>query len=260
MNKVHSAAPLLFLVKTLVCQIAAAAFVIVTWQIVPHMSLVLFGACVLSYGMATLFSLSRPWRIINLFIPLAAAITLFFEMPSWIFLVVTLSLFVVYAPAFWTRVPYYPTPRAAYSLILAELPTDRPFIFLDIGCGFGDLLAFLSARRPNGSFVGIEIGILPWLAGWMRAKILRRKNLRIHFKNMWSEALGHYDYVYTFLSPAPMALLWQKAQAEMAPGTLFITNTFQVPAVADEELSIRDQRCSRLFLYRMKGTSAPRAA
>jgi len=252
-NNLQAAAPLKFLLKTFVCQLVAVSFVIIGWHFVPAIPFIIIGACVVSYSMAVLFSLSKPWRVVNLLIPLSGAITLFLDAPSWIFLIVAIALFLIYAPAFVTRVPYYPTPRPAYDLILAELPTDRPFVFLDIGCGFGDLLSFLSKRRPYGRFVGIEIGVLPWLIGWMRTKTGRYKNLRIHFKNMWKAPLDEYDFVYTFLSPAPMVPLWHKAQAEMQPGSLFISNTFQAPAAAERDVPIDDRRSSRLFMYRMSG-------
>jgi hypothetical protein len=68
---------------------------------------------------------------------------------------------------------------------------------------------------------------------------------------MWRERLNDYDVVYTFLSPAPMPQVWEKAVAEMKSGSLFITNSFPVPAPASEVVAVKDERCSRLFLHRM---------
>jgi SAM-dependent methyltransferase len=218
----------------------------------------LIVACFAACGAAATLSMSTPWRIVNSVLPVAAASSLSAELPSWIFFVIFVSLLCIYAPAFWTRVPYYPTPRAAYSLILAELPTDRPFTFLDIGCGFGDMLFFLSKHRPNGYFVGIEIGLIPWLYGWLKARLRGAGRVSIRFQNMWTEPLERYDVVYTFLSPAPMEKVWEKVSAEMRPGTLFITNTFEVPAPADEVLSVKDERCSHLFMHRITPASEPR--
>jgi hypothetical protein len=48
--------------------------------------------------------------------------------------------------------------------------------------------------------------------------------------------LGDYDVVYAFLSPAPMPRLWEKVQAEMQPGNLFISNSFPVPGATPDRI------------------------
>jgi SAM-dependent methyltransferase len=148
-------------------------------------------------------------------------------------------------------VPYYPTPRAAYGIILAELPVDRPFRFLDVGCGFGDLILTLAKHRPNGTFIGIELGPLPCLIGRLRAGASSNRNVQVLARDMWSYPFSDFDLVYTFLSPAAMTRIWDKAQCEMPPGSTFITNSFPVPAPAQEEIKVRDQRASVLYIHRM---------
>jgi hypothetical protein len=260
MSDKRSTAPLLFLLQTVLCQVAAASVVVLAWHVSGSLIGALLGGTCAAVATASLLSLSTSWRIVNAVLPIAAAASLSAEVPSWIFMAIFVFLLCIYAPAFWTRVPYYPTPRAAYSLILAELPTDRPFTFLDIGCGFGGMLFFLSKRRPNGSFVGIEIGLMPWLYGALKARFVAKNRVSIRFKNMWTEPLERYDTVYTFLSPAPMEKIWEKVCAEMRPGSLFITNTFEVPAPANEVLSVKDERCSHLFLHRIGSPFARRSS
>jgi SAM-dependent methyltransferase len=168
-----------------------------------------------------------------------------------VFLILFLGSLLTYAPAFWTRVPYYPTHRAAYALILAELPNDRPFTFIDIGCGTGDLLLFLSARRPKGRFVGVEIGLIPWFIAKLRSLRTRSSSVTIHFQTMWGLDLGRYDFVYTFLSPAPMERLWSKAKAEMKTGSTFITNTFETPEQASYTIAVKNERQTALYVHRI---------
>jgi trans-aconitate methyltransferase len=135
--------------------------------------------------------------------------------------------------------------------VLAELPTDRPFTFIDVGCGMGDLLLFLSKRRPQGRFVGIEIGVLPWLIAKVKALIRGRSAVAIRFQSMWKVDLSGYDVVYTFLSPAPMERLWTKAKREMRPGATFITNSFQTPETASYTIPVKDERQSVLYVHKM---------
>ncbi|HSX69654.1 MAG TPA: class I SAM-dependent methyltransferase, partial [Pseudomonas sp.] len=63
---------------------------------------------------------------------------------------------------------------------------------------------------------------------------------------------GGYDVVYCFLSPAPMAELWTKARSEMRPGSLLISNSFEIPGVAPGEvIELNDWRASRLLLWHL---------
>ena len=244
-------APLLFTIQTLLAQIIAIGITASLWTV--HSSIVasLFLAPLLGYLIARFLGLSAPWQFLNGILPLTIASTLAVEVPSFVFLIPFVALILIYAPALWTRVPYYPTSRESYPLILAELPLDRPFIFVDIGCGFGDLLFFLAQHRPNGQFIGVEIGFIPMIVARLKARILKRR-VRIYFQSMWNVSLEECDFVYTFLSPAPMAKLWDKACQEMKPTSSFMSNTFEVPAIPDQTVRVKDQRGGTIQIFRMK--------
>jgi len=246
--------PVIFFLSTLACQAIAAGCAILAWKISFSVTVTLLMAAATAWAAARFLRLPTPWLILNALLPFGAASALATEIPPGIFLAVFVALAATYVPAFWTRVPYYPTQRAAYALILAELPVDRPFTFIDLGCGFGELLRFLQARRPNGTFVGIEIGPLPFLVAKVRS--LAHRSISVRFQSMWSCNLSHFDIVYTFLSPAPMERLWKKARAEMKAGSTLISNSFPAPAEASETLALRDARDSSLFIYRMNTGAA----
>ena len=245
----RSIAPLIFFAKTILCQMIALAICILAWSLYPQVSAVLIAASIAAFITANFLSLSAPWSVLNLLLPLGAACALMLEIPNFVFLVLLVALVCVYVPAFWTRVPYYPTQRAAYAFLLAELPTDRPFTFIDVGCGFGELLFFLSKKRPNGSFIGVEIGPLPFLLAKLRS--LFCSDVSIRFQSMWRTELTPFDYVYTFLSPAPMERIWLKASSEMRQGATFISNSFPAPVESDSVIALKDSRRSSLYLYRI---------
>ncbi len=248
-------APVIFFLSTLACQTIAAGCAILAWNASYSATVTLLAASMAGWLVARFLRLSVPWLVLNALLPFGGASALATEIPAGIFLAVFAVLAATYVPAFWTRVPYYPTQRAAYALLLAELPTDRPFTFIDLGCGFGELLQFLHARRPNGTFVGIEIGPLPFLVAKIRS--LTRRSTSIRFQSIWSCNLKEFDFVYAFLSPAPMERLWEKASAEMKGGSVLVSNSFPAPAAPQETLALRDTRGSSLFLYRMSGGGAP---
>ena len=246
-----AAASVGFVWKTVLVQVVALGAAVILWPFHQAPLLAIATATVCALIAARFLLLPVAWRCINTVMPVALAINLSMSLPHWIFSVPLLLFVLTYAPALWTRVPYYPTPRAAYPLILAELPADRPFIFLDIGCGFADMLIFLAKHRPQGQFIGIEVGPLPWFIAKLKTIACGPRNVSVQFRDMWSFPLESADVVYTFLSPAAMARMWEKVSHEMRDGATFITNSFPVPAPCTETLQVRDERSSVLYIHRI---------
>jgi SAM-dependent methyltransferase len=234
-------------------QVIAAGLAIVAWEVTGSITAALTTATLASFGVAHFLRLSTPWKVMNSVLPVSLASSLALPLPGWVFLAPFLALLATYAPALWTRVPYFPTSRAAYPLILAELPPDRPFTFIDIGCGMGDLLLFLKRHRPHGQFIGIEIGVVPYLVSKIKAITRGGGRIEVRFQSVYTTDLSTLDYVYAFLSPAAMTQVWNKAYREMRPGSTFITNSFEAPVAASYQVKIKDHRQGVLFVHRMEG-------
>ncbi len=164
-----------------------------------------------------------------------------------------LAAFVVMLLIFWrtdkSRVPLYLTNQTTAGAVLALLPSGTHFV-LDIGCGDGGLLRRLARSRPDCEFVGIEHAPLTWL--WAALASSRQKNVEIRYGDFWRQPLAPFDLVYAFLSPAPMSNLWRKAQSEMRPDTVLVSNSFDIPDVTpDQTIDVADRRATRLLCYRM---------
>jgi len=244
-------ATLNFIAKSCLIQLLAVAACVTTWSFLPNLAISIGVASVVAYAGSLLVELPTPWRVFNVGLPIATAATLVLEIPGYLYLIPLLLIGAIYSPAILNRVPYYPTQKPAYALILAELPTDQPFEFVDLGCGFGDLLLFLAKHRPNGRFVGIELGPLPCLVARIKVLLHALPNVKITLGDMWRHDLTKSDFVYTFLSPAAMDQIWTKVSNDMRAGSTFITNSFPVPAPANEEIAVRDERESKLYVHRM---------
>lgn len=252
MTQPSSTAPLLFSLYTVAAQVISAVVAMVTWEATGSITVALAVATMTAFVVAHFLRLSAPWKAMNCIFPISIASSLAVPLPSWMFLAPFVALFAIYAPALWTRVPYYPTSRAAYPLILAELPPDRPFTFVDIGCGMGDLLIFLKQHRSNGHFVGTEIGVIPYLVSKAKAFLNGRGRVTVLFQSVYTTDLSQFDFVYAFLSPAAMTRVWQKAYREMRADSTFITNSFEAPVAASYQVNIKDQRKGILFVHRME--------
>ena len=195
---------------------------------------------------------SQPWwwRIMHaLFAPLAWSVSRLAIDPGW-FLFLFVGLLLVYRGALAGQIPLYLSNRptaAALAALTAELHDLR---FLDLGAGIGSVVHPLARARPDGCFTGVENAPATWLIGRLRTAGLANCDWR--WGDMWRTDLAGHNVVYAFLSPAPMAALWQKIRHEMRPGSLFISNSFAVPDVeASSVTDVDDTRRTRLFCDRL---------
>jgi len=189
-------------------------------------------------GVALVFAtLSRQpwwWRVIHAgFMPLVWLTQTLAIEPGW-FLLAFILLMLVYRGALSGQVPLYLSNRQTVAR-LAELLAERgPCRFLDLGAGLGSTTVPLADFLPDSRFTGVENAPLTWLVG--RFFCLGRPNIDWRWADMWQTDLAEHDVVYAFLSPAPMADLWKKVEAEMQPGSLFVSNNFPVPGVVPSQV------------------------
>lgn len=167
------------------------------------------------------------WRVIHAaFMPLIWLTHSFAIDPGW-FLLAFVLLLLVYRGALSGQVPLYLSNKQTV-VALAELLAEREAPhFLDLGAGVGSTTVPLADLLPDGHFTGYENAPLTWLLG--RILSLGRHNIDWRWEDLWQANLAEYDVVYAFLSPTPMPDLWAKVQAEMQPGSLFVSNSFPVP-------------------------------
>jgi len=185
------------------------------------------------------------WIIHAFFLPLILLAQQFDIAPAW-YLSGFILLWLVFSPAITSRVPLYLSGEQALRQLEGLLLPDVRV--LDLGAGTGTVLRWLARRRSDVGLTGIEQAFLPWLMGRLTLSS-RVRWLRGDYADL---NLGDYDVVYAFLSPAAMPALWEKAQVEMKPGSLLISNTFAVPGVAaDAEVALHDWKNGKLLIWRM---------
>lgn len=199
--------------------------------------------------------LSLVWRQPRWWLPLhagflpAVVAAAGLDVPAWLYLLA----FLVLAGFFWTtartRVPLYLSDRKAWDAVAAELPGDRPFRFIDLGSGLGGLLFDLERRFPKGRFTGVELAPASWLVSRIRAR-LRGSSVELLRRDYATLDLGEFDVVFAFLSPAAMPALWQQVNAQMHPGSRFISLSFAVPETEpDRVVSLAAHPRHRLYVW-----------
>ena len=163
-----------------------------------------------------------------------------------------LSAFCLLASIYWgtsrTRVPLFLSSQSAARAVADLLPRRRSFTFVDLGCGFGGMLA---RDCPAGRYCGIELAPLPFVFAWLRI-VLRGGACHVSWGDFLELDLGDYDVVYAYLSPAAMPGLWDKASREMRPGSLLVSNSFHIPGVSPTgTIVLGAANDAKLLLWRM---------
>jgi hypothetical protein len=204
---------------------------------------------VIAFALARWARLPWWWQIIHLFFAPCIWVGLQLPIsPLW-HLGAFIVLLLVFRGAASERVPLYLSGKECTVWLAALLP-ERTRL-LDIGAGIGSLLSPLAERRPDLYLSGIDHAPLPWLVGKCRTW---RTRIDWRWGNFWTHSLTPYQAVYCFLSPAPMAALWEKACREMAAGSFFISKAFPVPGqVPEARLGPEDRPVDILYVYRVPG-------
>lgn len=202
----------------------------------------------LAWGLSRWLGLPGWWQMINLlFFPLLWLLGRNDIDPVW-YLAGFLILALTSLGSVMTRVPLFLSSRRVVEALAERLPSAPGLRLIDLGCGLGGPLAGLARLRPDLLLHGVEAAPLNWLFSRLRLD----GRARIRLGSLWDEDLSRYDIVYAYLSPAPMTRLWSQARRQMRPGTLLISNSFEIPGIPpDEVLELDDLARSRLLLWRM---------
>ena len=205
-------------------------------------------AAVLGYYMG----LARWWALLQVVLPFAAFYSLYLQVPVWIWLVFFGVAFLVYRNSARSGVPLYLSNSTTWAALVDLLPQEQGIRVADLGGGLGGTALYLGKHRPDAEITSIESAPIPALISKIRKSLSRLDHVEMQMGDFWGEDLGKYRVVYAFLSPVPMKKLYEKVRAEMKPGSLFISNSFEVPDVeADETRELSDRRRTRLHIWRL---------
>lgn len=220
-------------------------------QPIPMLWLVLAQGLIA--GIATRgFGFSVPWVIGQVIAPPLLLFALALDLPSWIFPVILLLLILVFWNVAVGRVPLFLTNRTTSTALLKLLPKREGLQMADLGSGLGGTLRHLAKARPDARFTGLETAPLPFALSWVLGRLSGAKNLEFRFQDIFKEDLAKFDVVYCFLSPVPMPKLFEKAKRDMKPGSLFISNSFEVPGhKPSRTVKVDDRRQTKLLIWKI---------
>lgn len=156
----------------------------------------------------------------------------------------------LHTASFKNRVPYFPSKTTVWGRVNDFLSSRETTNFIDLGSGLGGLVLHLKQKNPALTVIGIEMAPLPWLISVLRKK-LTKSNANFILGNYQALNLGQYDAIFTYLSPAPMEHLYEKAVREMRTNTLFLSHEFPIPNIKPSYLLDSPDDGSITYVYVM---------
>ncbi|WNJ98416.1 class I SAM-dependent methyltransferase [Thalassospiraceae bacterium LMO-JJ14] len=245
---------------TLTASIVAAGAALAIWGFAPaefprsHTTLLglAFFAGILAVVIGRIMHLGTAWLVLCAIATPALVLVPVYQPPVWIFPAIVLVLAGFYINGVREQVPLYLSNAITEREISALFERAGGRLFIDLGCGLGGVVAAVAKSNTDARVIGVETAPLSFLVSWLRIAALGRQTARIQFRSIWDTDVSDADAVYAFLSPAPMARLYEKLKTEMKPGSLFISNSFAVPGgEPDEIVQVDDSRQTQLLIWRM---------
>lgn len=245
--------PILNLVRLVLSQaIVLGGFVLVQrmgWRLPLGLFEILLIQGVLSALIGRLLGLWWFWMPVQILLPFAVVYN--DVVPAWAYGLAFIACVLVFWNGAKEQVPFYMTNRQTWKAIGDLVARENARSVADLGSGAGGIVTFLAKHHPTVQVDGYETAPLLTLVSKLWVAFIRRPNAAILYESLWDADLSQYDVVYCFLSPVPMPGLYEKAKAAMRPGTILVSNSFEVPGVAPVTiLEVDDARRTRLFLYR----------
>jgi SAM-dependent methyltransferase len=232
----------------IVLLIIVAVFFVTGFKLSFIDAVLIQGAC--AAALSRWRQLASWWLPMQFIFPPALLAAWMLHLPSGIYLFAFLIFLAVYWTTFRTQVPFYPSNPVVWTAVAGLFPQSRTIRFIDIGSGFGGLVLHLARLRGESKVIGIELAPLPWAASRVRAAFRRSAGtfIRGDYDHL---DLGDFDVVFGYLSPAAMPALWNKACAEMRPGTLLLSYEFAIPGVQSQITNILTPNGAILYGWNM---------
>lgn len=153
----------------------------------------------------------------------------------------------------WQRLAHGLFVPAAVAMRQAGIPPGWYLLalLLTLALGRNALVERVPLYRSGRRVADRLAGLLAADAALLEAGCGRPARLAVGCRSFWKEDWGSYDAIYVFLSPEPMPKVWRKFLSEGRPGSLLISNTFEVPDIQpDERIPLGGPLQKELLIWR----------
>jgi precorrin-6B methylase 2 len=146
--------------------------------------------------------------------------------------VVMLILEYYYTKTKVTAVSSLPWMRKAVVKVLKEQlhnhKSDSPKVIYEMGSGWGPLAIDAARTFPQAHIIGLELSPIPLWFSRIRCFLFGHKNVTFKMKDFFDEDLSDADIILLYMLESVLTKLEPKFIAELKPGTVIVSNTFEI--------------------------------
>ncbi len=122
---------------------------------------------------------------------------------------------------------------------------------VDLGSGWGTLVAALAKKYPHRQVVGYELSFVPWLFSLIRKSVSQLNNLTLHRKDFLDADLSDASVLTCYLFPGGMVSLKDKLERDNVREVLIVSSTFALPSSTPiKVIQVQDMYRTPVYLYR----------
>lgn len=170
------------------------------------------------------------------------------EIVSLAIALVVIALIYIYT--LLTGISPMPTSAKVRGAMLAALPDNINGAIFELGSGWGTLAVPLARQYSNCPVLGFEISPLPWLYSRLRQMVTQTQNLTFHRRNYLTADFSASALIVVYIHADGMEKLKPKFERELKPGTLILSNFFQIRGWEPiQELTVDDIHQTKVYLY-----------
>ena len=150
----------------------------------------------------------------------------------------------------WYGIPFVRTPDHKLQKLIEHIELWVWQTFLDIWCGDGLILQYMSQKYPKNRIIGYENSTLPYELALKRKKEYHC-NYTVLNEDFFSAHIANIDIIYSYMMPHLMEKIWRKIEKECKPGTLLYSNSFPIAGVPLYRI-MKFERDQNIYIYVVK--------
>ena len=151
-----------------------------------------------------------------------------------------------------TGISPMPSSRTSRRKIREILNLAGVCCIVDLGAGWGDLAFSIAATLPDAELTAYELSPFPWLVMKVRHGLFGPRNVTVARQDFRKVSLAGNDAVVCYLYSELLEKMRPKMEAELTPGTLVVSNVFDIPGWEPEAVhKLYDSQCPQVYVYRV---------
>ncbi len=128
---------------------------------------------------------------------------------------------------FYHQAPTVGTYHRHYDLMRQQLKLPDGKALIDLGCGDGGVLRFMSDQYHCAPLDGIDNNLTAIWRWKFLNYLFNKKNIHLHHGDIQDCNLSKYDIIYMFLLPQHLDNLQSRLQKNMKSDAIIVCNTFE---------------------------------